>query len=187
MQYFITVKIRKHYSTHFGRYCVLSTNHRESIYFAIKLFRPIRTRVKFTVVMLCRQGHVIRSWRSWIWVRVRKTHPTIIQLLYKLSFDLLLHVVFILWKAVLTCLNLEFRSSLMVLRVWSMNVVHNANLIFRLSRHQVPIKFASKTVRKLLAPFVPFGSLYDIDRPYLTPALAQTFGRKEQNKVGNRD
>ena len=29
-------KIRKHYSTHFGRYCLLSTNHRESIYFAIK-------------------------------------------------------------------------------------------------------------------------------------------------------
>ena len=30
-------KIRKHYSNCSGRYCVLSTNHRESIYFAIKL------------------------------------------------------------------------------------------------------------------------------------------------------
>ena len=34
----IYYKIRKHYSTRFGRFCVLSTNHRESIYFAIKYF-----------------------------------------------------------------------------------------------------------------------------------------------------
>ena len=34
----IDYKIRKHYSTRFGRYCVLSTNHRESIYFAIKMY-----------------------------------------------------------------------------------------------------------------------------------------------------
>ena len=33
----IDYKIRKHYSTRFGRYCVLSTNHRESIYFANKV------------------------------------------------------------------------------------------------------------------------------------------------------
>ena len=33
----IDYKVRKHYSTHFGGYCVLSTNHRESIYFAIKV------------------------------------------------------------------------------------------------------------------------------------------------------
>ena len=36
----IDYKIQKHtgpYSTRFGRYCVLSTNHRESIYFAIIL------------------------------------------------------------------------------------------------------------------------------------------------------
>ena len=39
----IYYKIRKHYSTRFGRYCVLSTNHRESIYFAIKLPRTSRS------------------------------------------------------------------------------------------------------------------------------------------------
>ena len=32
----IDYKIRKHCLTRFGRYCVLSTNHRELIYFAIK-------------------------------------------------------------------------------------------------------------------------------------------------------
>ena len=32
----IDYKIQKHYSTRFGRYYVLSTNHRESIYFALK-------------------------------------------------------------------------------------------------------------------------------------------------------
>ena len=36
-QAWIDYKIRKHCSTRFGRFCVLSTNHRESIYFAIKL------------------------------------------------------------------------------------------------------------------------------------------------------
>ena len=35
-QVWIDYKIRKHYSTRFGRYCVLSTKHHESIYFAIK-------------------------------------------------------------------------------------------------------------------------------------------------------
>ena len=33
----IYYKIRKHCSTRFGRFCVLSTNYRESIYFAIKV------------------------------------------------------------------------------------------------------------------------------------------------------
>ena len=34
----IYYKIRKHYSTRFGRFCVLSTNYRESIYFAINFW-----------------------------------------------------------------------------------------------------------------------------------------------------
>ena len=32
----IDCKIRKHYSTRFEHYCILSTNHRESIYFTIR-------------------------------------------------------------------------------------------------------------------------------------------------------
>ena len=40
----IDYKIRKHYSTCFGPYCVLSTNHRESIYFAISVRCVCRAR-----------------------------------------------------------------------------------------------------------------------------------------------
>ena len=39
----IYCKIRKHYSTRFGRFCVLSTNHCESIYFAIKFMYHVLT------------------------------------------------------------------------------------------------------------------------------------------------
>ena len=44
----IDYKIRKHYSTHFGCYCILSTNHRESIYFAIN------TQLIYQAIVKCK-------------------------------------------------------------------------------------------------------------------------------------
>ena len=55
----IDYKIRKHYSTCFGRYCLLSTNHRESIHFAINV-QLIQCYCSFSLV-LCQSTDLTRN------------------------------------------------------------------------------------------------------------------------------
>ena len=43
----IDYTIRKHYSSRFGRYCILSTNHRESIYFAYQSVCNVNVYIHF--------------------------------------------------------------------------------------------------------------------------------------------